>query len=231
MKLVSIILIIILFSSCKKNHSDRLYSITGQIFESSSNPIPISNYTLSFYQRSNSGLLGGIAGLDTTAKTGNDGRFSFQYNPSRNYGFSLGGTNANEIYMEGIDTLKYKGLYPAWYSVPSLVDINLNNLYLFKKIQTLVRKVQFNTSLNAGESLEVITTDSSGASYKTLTGPIPSGTLLTVDTIKNCKISRFNLLTREYVLLAVLQKPSYQKDLNIIMAEGDETYREILMSY
>ncbi len=231
MKWIAILITVIFFLSCKKSSVDKLYTIQGQIFESSSNPIPVSNYAISFYQKSNSGLLGGVSGLNTTAKTGSDGRFSFQYNPSKNYGFSRGGTNPNEISFEGIDTIKYKGLYPEWYPVTSLTDINLNPLYLFKKIQMLVRKVQFNNNLNAGETLEVITTDSSGASYKTLTGPITSGTLLIVDTIRNCKIDSFNLLTKEYSLLAVLKKPSYQKDLNVIMAEGDELLREVLMTY
>lgn len=231
MKCIGVLIIVIVFASCKKNSADKLYTIAGQILESNSNPIPVSNYALSFYQKSNSGLLGGVSGLDTTAKTGNDGKFSFQYNPNKNYGFSGGGTNPNEISFEGIDTIKYKGLYPEWYPVSSLIDVNLNTLYLFKKIETLVRKVQFTNSLSIGETLEVITTDSSGASYKTLTGPITSGTLLTVDTIKNCKISIFNLMSKEYILLAVLKKPSYQKDLNVIMTQGDEVYREILMTY
>lgn len=231
MKWITILIALIIFSSCKKNSEDKIYVIQGQILESSSNPVPVSNYTLSFYQKSNSGLLGGIAGLDTTTKTGSDGRFTFQYNPNKNYGLSLGGTNPNEISFEGIDTIKYKGLNPRWYSISSLININLNTLYLFKKIRTLVRKVQFDNSLDANETLEVITIDSSGASYKTLTGPIPSGTLLIVDTIKNCKISTFNLLSKEYILLMALKKPSYQKDLNIIMTSGDEDYREILMTY
>ncbi len=231
MKWIAILIIVLIFSSCKKSSADKIYTIQGQILESTNNPVPVSNYTLSFYQQSSSGLLGGVSGFDTTAKTGNDGKFSFQYNPNKNYGLSLGGTNSNEISFQGIDTIKYKGLYPQWYFVPSLIDINLNTLYLFKKIQVLVRKVQFNNTLNAGETLEVITTDSSGASYNTLTGPIPGGTLLTVDTIKNCKISAFNLLSKVYILSGILKKPSYQKDLNITMTQGDEAYREILMTY
>lgn len=111
------------------------------------------------------------------------------------------------------------------------MNVDLNTIYLFKKIEILVRKIQFNNSLPAGESLEFITTDSSGASYKTLTGPIASGTLLTVDTIMNCKISRFDLSSKEYILSAALKKPSYQKDSSVVMTIGDETYREILMTY
>ncbi|MDB5232425.1 MAG: hypothetical protein JWN76_3230 [Chitinophagaceae bacterium] len=231
MKWTAILIAIILLTSCKKHSVDKFYNIKGQILESSSNPIPVTNYTLTFYQKASAGLLGGVSGLDARTKTDNDGKFNFQYYPNKNYGFSTGGTNPNTITIEGIDTIKYRGLYPEWHPVPSLVDTNLNILYLYKKIQILVRKVQFNNSLNTGEILEVITPDSSGSSHKTLTGPIPNGTIIIVDTIKDCKLSIFNLSSNEYNLSATLKKPSYQKDFSIILTKGDEVFREILMIY
>lgn len=208
-----------------------MYTIRGQVLESSSNPVPVSHYTISFYQKANSGLLGGVEGLDTTAKTGNDGSFSFQYSAAKNYGLSYSGTNPNDISITGVDTVTYKGLYPVWYSIPSLQDINLNTIFLFKKIDLLVRKIQFINNLNAGESLEMITNDSCGASYKTITGPIPGGTLLTVDTIRKCKLNLLNMASNKYTLTAVLQKPSFQKDTSLLLSSGDETYREILIRY
>jgi TusA-related sulfurtransferase len=63
-------------------------------------------------------------------------------------------------------------------------------------------------ALKSGEVLEVITTNSSGANYRNIVGQVSAGTVLTVDTIANCKISRFNILKKEYVLSAVLKRPS-----------------------
>lgn len=231
MKFIPVLILLVLFISCRKNNSGKNYIIRGQVLESSSNPVPVSNYTISFYQKANSGLLGGVQGLDTMAKTGGGGIFSFQYNAAKNYGLSRGGTNPNDIHITGVDTAKYKGLYPRWYSIPSLQDINLNTIFLFKKIDLLVRKIQFINPLNAGESLVMITTDSSAASYKTITGPIPGGTLLTVDTIRNCKLTWLNTANKTYTLTAVLQKPSFQKDTSLILSQGDEAYREILIRY
>lgn len=231
MKLIKFLSIIILFTSCKKNNDEKIFTVEGQILESSSDPIPVSNYTLSFFQKSNSGLLGAVSGLDTTTKTGIDGKFIFKYSANKNYGLSQGGTNTNLISIEGSDTINYKGLISEWYSISPAEDVNLHTIYLFKKIQTLVRKVQFDNALNIGETLQVITTDSTGSSYKNVIGPISAGTLVVVDTITNCKISRFDLLTNKYTILATLQKPSYQKELNIIMDPGDETYREIIINY
>jgi len=231
MRFIAFLSVIILFTSCKKSKDEQIFTIQGQILESTTNPIPISNYKLVFFQKANSGLLGGVSGLDTTTETGIDGKFIFQYSTNKNYGLSQGGTNTNPISIEGFDTVKYKGLFSDWYSISSSEDVNLNKLYLFKKIQTLVRKVQFDNALNAGEVLQVITTDSSGSSNKNIIGPISAGTLVVVDTIKNCKISRFDLLTQQYTMLATLAKPSYQKDKTIIMNTGDETFREILLIY
>jgi hypothetical protein len=230
MKWTLILTSLFLFSSCKKKEN-KIFTIQGQIVESTSNPVPVSDYLLAFYQKTNSALLGGVSGLDTTAKTDINGKFIFQYSPHNNYGLTPGTSNPNEISISGVDKQQYKDLSPRWYNVTSQSNINLNTIYLYKKIEMLVRKIQFNNSLNAGDSLEFITTDSSGASYATLTGPIASGTLLTVDTIKNCKISRFDLLSKEYILSANLYKASFLNDSTVVMEPGDETYREILMTY
>lgn len=218
--LIIVLIAAILFSSCRKNIG-RTYTIQGRLVESSSNPIPVSNYRIAFYQATDRALLSSSLGLDTNGITGNDGKIKFLYN----WG------NGNDIFIQGTDTTKYKGLHPEWNTVPARTDIDLKTLYLFKKIDTFVRKVQFNTTLNAGETLEVITSDSSGASYKTLSGPIASGTLFTVDTILNCKLSIFDILTQQYILEASLKRTSYQQNFNVTLTQGDEPYREILMTY
>ena len=231
MKTAPFFIILIALMSCKKHSADKIYTIEGQILESTSNPIPVTEYAIYFSQRSNSGLLGGVYGLQNTVKTGIDGRFKFQYNPTKNYGLSTGGTNLNEIYIYGIDSIKYNRIGSEWYPITSSIDTNLNTIYLFKKIQTLIRKVQFNNSLNAGEILNVISPDSSGSDYKLITGPIPAGTILNVDTIRNCKLSMFNLITKEYHFTITLTKPSYLTYLSVIMRPGDELFREVLITY
>src|SRR5664279_3056253 len=116
MKWTLIAITLILFSSCKK-HSDKIYTIQGQILESTSNPVPVSNYTLSFNQRANSALLGGVSGLDTTTKTDMSGKFIFQYSTHNNYGLTPGTSNPNEITISGIDRGQYKDISPQWYNV------------------------------------------------------------------------------------------------------------------
>ena len=231
MKTIPFLIVLIALVSCKKHSADKIYTIEGQVLESTSNPIPVTDYAIYFSQKSNSGLFGGVYGLENTVKTGLDGKFKFQYNPTKNYGLSVGGTNPNEIYIYGIDSIKYNRIGSVWYPITSSIDTNLNTVYLFKKIQTLVRKVQFNNSLNVGETLNVITPDSSGSSHKLITGPISAGTIYIVDTIRNCKLSMFNLLTKEYNFTITLTKPSYLTYLSILMPQGDELFREVLITY
>ena len=182
-------------------------------------------------QKPNVGLILGVPGLDNTIRTGADGRFKIQYSPEKSYGLSLGGTNPNPIYIYGADTLKYSRIGTAWYPVTPLTDINLNTIYLYKKISTLVRKVQFNNPLNSGESMDLISPDSSGSNRTTITGPVSAGTTLTVDTIRNCKLSSFNLQTREFHFTLTLTKPSYLSFIPVVIPPGDELYREVLITY
>lgn len=199
--------------------------------ESTSNPVPVSNYRLRMHQGSSSGLLGGVSGFDENIQTASDGRFTFKYNPYQNFGFSSGGSNPNDITLTGTDSLQYQDLYSYWTPIPALKDINLDTLYLYKKIRTIVRKIQFDNELNDGEKLEVITSNSPRFDYKTITGPIAAGTILTLDPILNGRLTSYHLSNKEYSFLAVLKKPSYQKNLSILLSKEDEAYREILMIY
>ena len=231
MKTAPFLFILVLLISCKKQQSNKMNIIEGQVLESSSNPVPVQDYAILFSQKPNAGLIGGIAGLDNTIRTGADGKFKFQYSPDKSYGLSLGGTNPNPIYIYGADTLKYAGIGTAWYPVTPLNDINLNTIYLYKKITSLVRKIQFNNPLNSGESLDLISPDSSGSNRRTITGPVSAGTTLIVDTIRNCKLSRFNFQTNEYHFTLTLTKPSYLTFIPVVIPPGDELYREVLITY
>ena len=231
MKWMYFILMILLFTGCKKEKTVKSFTIKGLVVESTSNPAPVSNYRLRIYQASSSGLLGGVSGFDENIHTGSDGRFTFKYNPYQNFGFSSGGSNPNDITLTGIDSLQYKDLYSYWTPIPALTDINVDTFYLYKKIKTIVRKIQFDNQLNDGENLEIITSNSPRYDYKTITGPIAAGTILTLDPILNCRITWYHLTNKQYSFSAVLKKPSYQKNLTILLSKEDEEYREVLMIY
>ena len=231
MKWFFFIIMALVFTGCKKEKTGKTFTVNGLIVESTGNPVPVSNYLMHLFQSSNSGLFGGVSGFDENITTGSNGRFTFKYNPNQNFGFSSGASNPNDIRLTGIDSLQYKDLYPTWSPIPALTDINLDTFYLFKKIKIIVRKIQFDNSLEDGESLEVITSNSPRSDYKTITGPIAAGTVLTLDPILNCRLTWFHLTNQQYSFSAVLKKPSYQKDRTIPLSKKDEDYLEVLMVY
>ena len=67
------------FISCKKNVTDKVTIISGRLLESSSNPIPVNSYKLTLNQNQVLSPFGGFRGIEETATTDNDGKFSFSY--------------------------------------------------------------------------------------------------------------------------------------------------------
>ena len=232
MKSVLFFLFIINLISCKKNVVEETNVIKGQLLESSSNPIPLTNYTLHFYQKSTSGLLGGQLGLDQDIKTDINGNFNFTYKKTRNFGASSGGVNEENISIYGFEDINQIPTFqPVWLPIKSAIDVNLEKIYRYKKISKLIRKVKFNDNLNVGESIELISTNGSGSDYKTLIGPISSGTVLNVDTITNCRLNFFNLTNSTYSLSLTLYRIGFSKDTNYIVNKIDENIRTIEISY
>ena len=227
---ISFILILI-FLGCRKDVSNVKYNISGRLLESSSNPIPVSNYKLQVYQKSDYGFFGGVTGIEMEFQTDANGYFTLKYSPKKSTGLSTGSANSYPLSFTGIDTLKYKGLFPDWYPIPANKDTALSDIYLYKKIDKFVRKIQFNSALANGDSLEVITSSAYKSTYKTIYGPIPVGTLLILDTINQFKAERYNISTRIYLTSSTLKKPSYQKGFGMSLPAGDETYREQMMNY
>ena len=232
MKKILIFLLISNLIGCKKNVSEETNVIQGQLLESSSNPIPMTNYTLHFYQKSTSGLLGGQSGLDQDIKTDNNGNFKFVYNKTRNYGAISGGVNEENISIYGFENINQLPIFqPVWLPIKSTIDVNLEKLYRYKKISKLIRKVKFNNTLNSGESVELISTNGSGSDYKTLVGPISRGTVLNTDTITNCRLNFFNLTNSTYTLSLTLYRTGFSRDTSYILDKFDENLRTIEITY
>lgn len=226
-----LLLLAILFSSCKKDLLTKKHTVKGRLLECSSNPIPVKNYELSAFQLSTDALFGGVAGLRKTFKTDLNGNFELSYITENGIDLFSSNINHNPISFTGTDTLQFKGLYSDWYPIKANKDTNLNQIFLYKKIETLVRKVKFNNSLSSNDSLELITNSAYHSKYKWIYGPISAGTLLIVDTIKNQLSERYNTDIKGYYFTSVLKKPFYQTNFDLVLNSGDEAYREIILIY
>lgn len=227
--LIFFTLLITIISGCKKDVTIN-YSISGTLLESNSNPIPVKNYKLSAYQRDSYGFFGGVAGTIKEFQTDINGFFSLDYVPLKGTGLFSGSINQNPLSIEGIDTNNYKDLYFQLYPITANKDTNLNKVFLFKKIEKFVRKIQFNSALNANDTLQVITSSAFLSIYKNVYGPVPAGTLL-LDTINQYKMGGFNLLTNTYNSTSTFIKKPYSKYFTLTLPVGDELYREHLLIY
>lgn len=223
--------LLFVIGSCKKDSSSRKYTISGRLLESSSNPVPVRNYKFMVSQSNDYGLYGGVSGIRKEFQTDANGFFSLSYTSEDPFGlFVSNRPNASPLSISGIDSNVYKiNLY--WYPITANKDTSLNTLYLFKKINKFVRKVQFNSTLSNGDSLEIITSTAYQSTYKTIYGPVPAGTLLIADTINNFKVERFDIESGTYLASSTLKNALYQTDFNLILPVGDEDYREQLLVY
>ncbi len=135
-----------------------------------------------------------------------------------------------ELSLSGWDDAKQNNTPSLWLPFKCLKNYDLDTIYLFKNIQVLVRKVFFNTPLDADDSLELITSNSMRAEYRKIYGPVSAGSQFT-DTLKNIRISIFNLTNNNYTLCSALKNTGYQTNSDIVVGVNDEDYREILMPY
>ena len=234
--LISILLTSLLLSiSCKKEALITKHTVIGRLLESSSNPIPVKNYKISLHQNSSSWLLGSVSGVYTENKTDDLGNFNFHYSEALHTGFAFGNTSL--MYIEGMDSLQNTQVKSRLYGITPNIDTNLNDLYLYKNINQLAIKVQFNSALNAGDTLKLIVSYFDSSISKYLIGPFSAGVTLLANTITNYKTSQFNLKPNQYNTTLSLYRPNYNGSnfynnfQNIAIPSGDESYREISIAY
>jgi len=233
MKLRYIFLGLIAFavvSSCKKDIGST-YTISGRLLESSSNPIPVKNYLLNLQQADDVGFFGGVLGVDNEYRTDENGNFKMRYSRGENSGFVSGGININPLSISGTDRDQYAGLYSRWYFLPPNKDTALNVMYLYKKIDRFVVKIQFNSDLAATDSLELISHTAYKSRHKLIRGPIAATTVLTADTIDQFKAEWFNCTDKTYIASFTLKQIGYHETFSEKIAWGDESYREQLLLY
>lgn len=229
---IPILLFLLIFSySCKKDPKDRNYIIQGRILESNSNPVPVNNYQLRISQGS---FIYGPPGSSKDFQTDANGYFSVNFQPAK--GTLLGGLNDYPLFIYSIDTSKYIGIGSYWSNIKALIDTNLNTIYLYKKIDRLIRKIQFTTALALNDSTTITTNISGGAFSKTFYGPISAGTLLIADTLRQVKLTDFDMQSNpnppriDFIYSTIIvQLQTYSYSLQLV--PGDEPEREVVLDY
>jgi hypothetical protein len=215
--------------SCKKQNVEQTYTISGQLLESSSNAIPSSNFTLNLSQKADySGLFSNVEGVRKSVNTDNVGNFSFTYQPEEYAGIGRGNYNQYSMTISGLIATNF---YFDWTNIKPNMNVNLGKIYQYKKIDQLIRKIQFNAALNANDSIKINTAFQNQANSKNIYGPIASGTLLIVDTIGPAKLNWLNIATNTYSLGSTTIHSNFLREFIFQFALGDENQKDIVLLY
>lgn len=204
------LLFLVLFSAgCKKKNQE--YTISGRLLISSSNPVPVSNLSLSLHQSGGPGTP--IANsTSSSAKTITDaqGTFRFEYKPGRVIFAGIPGKNGSPITIspESFPGGTSNDFY--WYNIPGVKDTALGNMFLYKKINRLIVKIKSFSGVLPTDSLEVRAATERGIYKEWLTGlTIPAGSEVTVDTIPDFVAQHLDLYTKKYTSdFSVKKRPS-----------------------
>ena len=227
------VLMTITFINCRKpiaENKSNTYTITGKILESTGNPVPISNLSLNAYQKTVLGFLGSQKGFSLNTKTESDGTFKISYIAEKGIGtFSLSYNN-EPINISSDSVIPNTNTYFYLNYIPALKDTNIGNQYVYKNIETFVRKIKLNTMLAANDTLFLT---AGSPIVRTVLGPKPVGTIIIVDVITQFKTSNYDFINNKYFTNAFIRKSSlnFIKDYKLELPIGDEIYREWIMDW
>lgn len=118
------------FNSCKK---ESYVTIEGKLLLSNTNPVPVSNYKLYFFQSGSPGIPfpSFSSSSDASTTTDNNGNYSVRFEPGETGFLFFRGTNSSPIDIRG----ESFGNFPDF----SINDVPLNGgtVYLYKKINNV----------------------------------------------------------------------------------------------
>jgi hypothetical protein len=229
-----IILLLWILSSCKK---DSYITIEGRLLISNTNPVPVSNYNISFNQAGSPGV---PFPMQTTSSEGsvitdNNGNFSTKFKLGKSTFILLSSTNSNSISMSGGPIGNLPGFFIN--NIPT----EAGTIYLYKKIDTAFLALNsFSTIVNPNDSLFINYHSTSGFIQKIKTGiAIQAGVNgLVFDTIINLALPYYDFVEKKYQndVFIQLRKPgiSYPFLMSTIsdaIGPGDEQRRQLLFYF
>lgn len=188
-------LIVIAFISCKKER--HIVTISGMLLQSSSNPVPVGNYTLSFYQQGSTPELIDIGTYSASATCVTTAAGNFQCNFTEGKGTFLGisMTNKGNITMSG---QRINNMIPFWTDLPAS-DTTLQNIFLYKIMHSAIVKIIAATDISASDTFIVQAPTLSGLHNKLITGvAIAANSTIAIDTIQDMIFTTYSFASKQY---------------------------------
>lgn len=228
-----ILVLAFIFYSCKK---ESYVTIEGKLLLSNTNPVPISNYKLYFFQSGSPGIPFAAYSLssDASTTTDNNGNYSVKFKQGESGFLFFRGTNSSPIDMRG-ETF---GNFPGF--AISNISPTTGTIYLYKKISNATLIIStVNGGFATGDSLFIDYNSTSGPVHKFITGitVAPGTTSFTLDTITDLALLSYDFIGNSYQndVLIKLKKAgqSYTQYINpslggsIPIPPGDETNKQL----
>lgn len=183
----------LLLISCKKEKAIRL---EGKLLISSSNPIPIKNFELNFYQSGSPSIPfpANVASAEASTVTDNNGNFKVDFKPGKAYFVFFQSTNSSPISVTGSMNSNFPEFFLRHFTS------ELGTYYLYKKIDEVYLSLSTTNEISFSDTILISYHSTNGSINKTKTGiSIPSGSRNFVfDTIQDLALSRFDCLAKKY---------------------------------
>ena len=220
---------VLLLSGCSKK--TKVYSIQGRVLQSSSNPVPLSNYKLTFFQpgRPEALIPIGASSASTSSFTNNNGFFSCRFQTGEATFLLIPLSNSSPLSMRGDNNDPLINL--SWSNIPAK-DTVLGDVYVYKKINKAVIKIISSTEILPQDSLIIRAPTALGEYRKVLTGiSIQPNTIITADTILQLISTNFDVPQKQYFFNIYCDNVTPKKsDYNYTYTDPfDEPEREFLI--
>lgn len=228
-KIIFILFVFAVLAGCRKR--TRIYSIKGKILLSSSNPVPVSNYKLSFYQAGSPGAILPIGASSSSGASVTDaeGNFNCRFPAGEAFFFMLPLSSNVPLSMAGANPDPAINLY--WSNIPAK-DTALQDVYLYKMIKKAVIKLNTNAEILSSDTLHIIAPTSTGQHDKFVTGlSIPANTTVAIDTISNLIFSNFDVKTKKYSFNIFCSNSNSRRSYSTIQSVDplDEQEKDIIL--
>ena len=220
------------FFSCKK---DTFITFEGRLLISNTNPVPVSNYKVSFFQAGSPGIPIAIYSTSSEAftNTDNNGNYWARFEPGRSGFLFLQGSNSGPVDIMG----EPSGNFPGF--AISNISPAAGTIYSYKKISNATLIIStINGGIATGDTLFIHYNSTAGPVHKIITGiTVAAGTnSFTLDTIRDLALSHYDFTGNSYQNEVVIKLKkagqSYTQFINpqlgTLIPHGDETNRQLI---
>jgi hypothetical protein len=198
--LISVLCLLVLFSplsGCKKDENSQVtIPIKGRLLQSSSNPVPVSNYRLGIYEPLTGGKeyffpdLGPL-NIVTTDNNGNfEGEITMDYYP-----VVVNGESVEAYSLAGIDSSVNS------FVVNNFYDDGNGNIFMYKKIDQVYLAIEDSVAINPTDSIFIRYTSAAPPlnRIKVKTGITVNGNFpVVIDTLQDVVFIEYNFIKKTY---------------------------------